>query len=519
MKALRLLFACILPLVSLQGAATYPVAGVVIDAATGSPMPSVRMTVMTTGTSDIVSSAVTGKDGRFSFALPRGKYNLLASSQEYQQIYGLTRPSGGAGSSIITGEGQDTAHLIFRWFRPGSISGRVRDESGEPVEFARVQLVRSIMASGRRTTQFFAETMTNDLGEYRFGPIPGGEFYVAVTAEPWYVSLPFNGRNISGLDNGFSPLYYPNITDAARASVLQLKPGEEARADFTLVAVPSATVKVEFSGADNLAGTVYLTGQGIAGVGTLQRQQSFGKPVGATFSGIPPGSYVLTATATAPAGRFVAVQTIDVTGPSANCALLMRPAPKISGTVRMKEPGQRIPSGAYVTVLDETSRNGSSAPVKPDGSFQFGPGGLGRVKVSLSGSGLFASEVHVEGAEFHDGVMELAGGETVNITLVASDETGRLMGFAVRGERPAEGAIVVLASVPASGDPFRNYSFQTDSDGSFDFETVRAGEYALFAANEDVEYLNPKELARYLPTAKKITIEPHGVVTERLVLR
>ena len=81
-------------------------------------------------------------------------------------------------------------------------------------------------------------------------------------------------------------------------------------------------------------------------------------------------------------------------------------------------------------------------------------------------------EIHVEGAEFHAGVVDLVESESVTIRIVASDEIGRLM-----------------------------------------------GDYLLFAVEDTgLEYANPTAMRPYLSKAKPVHIEAHSVYSERIPL-
>ena len=66
-----------------------------------------------------------------------------------------------------------------------------------------------------------------------------------------------------------------------------------------------------------------------------------------------------------------------------------------------------------------------------------------------------------------------------------------------------------------SNDPDDYRGFQTDSDGSFDYQNVRAGEYILFAVERlDLEYGNPSVVRRYLASGQRVRITAHAVVVE-----
>jgi hypothetical protein len=109
-------------------------------------------------------------------------------------------------------------------------------------------------------------------------------------------------------------------------------------------------------------------------------------------------------------------------------------------------------------------------------------------------------------------------GQTIAVRMTASGEMGRVRGVVTRGGRPVVGLWVLLAADPSGGDPSGSISYLTDSDGSFDFEHVRAGEYLLFTAEDSVEYTNPAVVRQYEGAAKRIRVEPHAVLTENIAL-
>jgi hypothetical protein len=78
--------------------------------------------------------------------------------------------------------------------------------------------------------------------------------------------------------------------------------------------------------------------------------------------------------------------------------------------------------------------------------------------------------------------------------------------------------MVVLAP-DGSTDPYRYRGFQTDSDGSFDFAAVPAGDYILFAVNDvEFEYASLEIVRPYLASGKRVRIEPHAIATDNIPL-
>ncbi len=78
-------------------------------------------------------------------------------------------------------------------------------------------------------------------------------------------------------------------------------------------------------------------------------------------------------------------------------------------------------------------------------------------------------------------MIEIAPAAAVRLTIIASDEIRALKGFVMNGERPVAVVLVLLAPKKDSNYPREYRSFQTDSDVSFYYQNVRAGEYVLFA--------------------------------------
>ena len=235
-----------------QGQDGFEIAGVIVNAHTGAALANAHVAVEVTGTSRIVGNMVTGTNGRFSFHLAAGKYNLHGGPRDAIELYGRVL-DGQLGSSIIVGPGLNTSNLTFRWYPVGAITGKVIDEAGEPVEGALVHLLRSTMSGGRRVTSPFTSARTNDRGEYRFGRLLSATYYVAVSGAPWYAQnlvrtlapLAVPEAPDSPLNHvAFRSIYYPNSPTPEHAAPLVLESGGELRADFSLQPTPGATIRV-----------------------------------------------------------------------------------------------------------------------------------------------------------------------------------------------------------------------------------------------------------------------------------
>jgi hypothetical protein len=349
----------------------------------------------------------------------------------------------------------------------------------------------------------------------------GGSYFLAVTGTPWYSrNLTLSTLSPSAPSLAYAALYYRGTSDISQAASIDVKPGQEARADFSLSVVSGATVTVNHDAPPELRGSIALLTEGLGGRDGFQRQESFsGSRRAFTVNAVPPGRYLLRISGSKGNADFSGRRTIDINGVDVAVELQVRPAPTVSGTVQWKNSKIK-PQGLLASLIREDTGAVLSTIVRPDGSFVFPSVAVAKWRPAVRGAdGYFASDVHVEGAEFRDGVIDLQDGDSVTVRMTASDETGRLQGFVMRNDTPVEGVMVVLAPASGAHDQITHRAFQTDSDGSFDFQNVPAEDYLLFAVEDtQIEYANPTAVRPYLANAKRVHIDAHGVHSEKIPL-
>ncbi|HVO99626.1 MAG TPA: carboxypeptidase-like regulatory domain-containing protein [Bryobacteraceae bacterium] len=506
-------------------AQTFPVGGVVVDAGSGSPMNRVRVMLQPYGRPTEMRAIVTGPDGRFSFEVPKGRFSINSEYRGMRQPFGQSGPGAGFGVSIYTGPDQDTSNLRFRWFAPGAISGKVTDDHGEPVENALVQLIRVSVSLGRKVRSTAAWARTNDLGEYRFGQRTGGTYYLVATGEPWYsaraqqVRLP--GANSSDAPReplrSYPPAYYPG-SDASGAQPLELAPGAEVTADFQLQTVTGVNVHVHCPHPRGQSVIMYMTSEGVAGVETFQREIWLTGD-DQTVGGVTPGLYTVRVE-----GRngntSSARKTINVGQSDVSVDLTLAPGASVSGTVVFQDPAPKPQRAVYVRLVDESNGASMNRALDSAGGFSFENVVPGRRRIQLTGAdGFFAAKIAAEGARMEGASFELAAGAAVRLAVTASGEVGSLKGFVMNGDKPVTGALAVLVPRDGSPDPMAYRGFETDSDGSYDYQNVRAGDYILIAVERlDLEYANPAAVRPYLASGTPVHIAPHATVKQNTAL-
>jgi hypothetical protein len=503
-----------------QGADLYHVAGVVLNSETGAPLPRANVGMRPENGQVVIARQVTGPDGRFSFELPQGMYHLTAGTRDALEEYGYRTPESRVGTGIITGPGKNTSNLVFRWHPPAAITGRITDETGDPVENALIQLIASRTNAGRHVNSTSSWARTNDRGEYRFWRLPGGTYYLAVTAEPWYAERVRLGKPDANVSTSYGGVYYPNTPDASHAAALALKPGDEARADFSLRTVPGATVTVSYEEGQHANGLLSLIREGLGGTDGFERQLRTGSGNPA-LRGVPPGRYLLRVSGTSDKGPVGARQWIDVNGSDIEVKLNLRPAPSVSGTLEWRNPALR-PRGTVLAMMypEEPRYAGSTVSVRPDGTFTIPSLLPGRYRPAIRiGAYYLNVDVHVEGADLRDGVVSLLDDEAVTIRVIADGATGTVKGFVMHGEQPRESVMVAFAPVQDTNNWLAYKGYQTDSDGSYVFENMPVGEYFLFAVDDvNLEYTNPAAVRRYYPSATRIRVEAGKILSQKIDL-
>jgi protocatechuate 3,4-dioxygenase beta subunit len=179
--------------------------GRVIDAATRQPVPNAHLS---TGPNVVGSPVVLAdEEGGFSLPAPSGRFIVIANKTGYAR-----EPMQVTAGTPIT----------IALQRAAAISGRVIDDSGEPVLGARV-VVERVEANRRRTTLGAFET--DDRGEYRVGGLPATTAIASVTITGETVFLRTGNQTIATPSS--RRIFFPNASIDDGAELMMLQPGEE----------------------------------------------------------------------------------------------------------------------------------------------------------------------------------------------------------------------------------------------------------------------------------------------------
>ena len=511
-----------------QAPAAYTIAGVVVDAVTGAPVPRAELW---TFAKNAEMKIIAGEDGRFRFAaLETGKYRLYGQAQGYVQE-GYDQ-HGAFFTGIVVGAGLDSEHLVFRLHPQAVIQGRITDDHGDAVRHASVLLFASSNARGMRARGVQLQTQTDDLGEYRFAHLLAGKYYVAVQAQPWYAQPGLTWRNESmqsgssfqrikvklnpTLDVVYPVTFYPGVLNERSATELNVTAGSREEANIQLQAVPSVHViltnlPVDEKDSNNfgVGANQEIFGSLAAGFPAVSGPISPGEY---EIAGLPPGEITFTINqgANPQEARMFSANvsednTLDVAASTAALA-------NVSGRV-IQQSGNADMQEAELTITGEDNRT-ASTKLRKDGTFSFASVQAGTYKpyIAFPQGAQYVQQVAASGAKVHGRQVTLDGIHEAQLTITLARGVGQLTGTAQLDGKPKVGAMVLL--VPESGENIEDDSRmdQSDSDGTFALREILPGKYRLMAIDDgwDLEWANPAVLNPFRENAQIFEIVPDG---------
>jgi Carboxypeptidase regulatory-like domain len=515
-----------------QGPQLYPIAGVVVDAVTGAPVPHADLLI---SVQDDQLEVTAGEDGHFRFAgLEVGKYLLSAQARGY--VREAFDQHGAFSTAIAVGPGLDSEHLVFRLHPQAVIHGRVTDEHGDPVRHAAVQLFANSNAQGMRANFVQTQAQTDDLGEYRFAHLLVGKYLVVVQAQPWYAqtglakrrepedNVPTFGSSFRRIESKLDPLldvvypvtFYPGVLNERSATELNITAGSQEEANIQLQPVPSVhamltNVPVNENNPNdtniNITANQKIFGSYAVGFAMVSEQVSPGE---FEIAGLPPGEITFTIGAGGNRAEGTRTFTANLTGGDTLDAAAAGPSAKVSG--RVIAPATAAPMDqAQLTLVADDNQN-VSALLRNDGTFSLSSLQRGSYKLFVNSSrGVVpVQKISASGAKLNGRKFTFDGTQDVQLTITLASGTGQLTGIAQLDGKLRAGVLVLL--IPESGenleDDFR--MDQSDSDGTFALREILPGKFLLMAIENgwDLEWTNPAVLKPFRERADVIEIVP-----------
>jgi hypothetical protein len=504
---------------------TFKIAGTAVNAMTGAPLGSARISIADTKERTKVISMVASEGGHFEFSgLKAGKYSLEGAKRGY--IPAAYEQHEQFSTAIVTGPEFATEHLVLRLMPMAMITGHVLDEFGEAVRSAQVSLFREDRGEGMKRILRAGNATSDDRGFFDFNLLQPGIYYASVSAKPWYAVHPITaaeggntGQHVSpALDAAYPTTYYGGATEAEGAAPIEVKGGDREKIEIRLI--PGPALHLVFRTPE---GQAEQQGNSLARpvlqkrvFDSVQHVQTEGvqqvAPGVYEITGVAPGHYTVRTKSGEPGQRG---QSTDLEL-SRNGQELSGSEGEALGSVKMKikMPGHETLPKQYGVFLQD-SRGRAAGFTQGDASGQVTFEDVVPEKYAilfgvLGGPAKPYTVVRTSSAagDSSGHYVNVTAGATVELTAYLAGGVMRIEGVAQKNGKPVEGVMVAL--VPNDPEMHREMfrRDQSDFDGTFSIPGVIPGTYTIVAVEDawGFEWAQPGVLARYVQHGQEVIV-------------
>lgn len=437
--------------------------------------------------------ATTDQTGKYRITnVPQGTYTVAPMSP------GLVQENALFEKSVVIEEGDDVEDVNFSMVRGGVITGKITDADDKPMVEEHIFLL-PVDGPYAETPYYSGGIITDDRGVYRAFGLRPGKYKVYV------------GQGDSRLPAGprmYRQTFYPSVTDAAKATVVEVTEGSEATDIDIIMGRPFTAFKVTGKIVDGetgkpmpnirygiFHGTSEGSGQSTSGLSTNANGEF-------KFEGVMPGKYSvfiapeMNAEVRAEPVPFEVVDQ-DIT----NLVVKTVKGSSVSGVVVLEgveDSGAISKIGnLFVSAMSERNegllQRGSSGAVGSDGSFRFGGLSPGVVHFGVGARGFGGGNKQVALVRIErDGIVQpnsisIKDGEQVTgVRLIIKTLTATIRGQVKfeDGELSANARMSIWLQPVDDGRSlnrtmYMNSNPQIDSRGKFLIEGVAGGTYEI----------------------------------------
>lgn len=467
--------------------------GTVIDAVSRKPLAGVHVSLTGTHSNpDEAYGAISDASGHYSIGNIRpGTYGFSAKRAAY--VY-IAEKEASATPTLTLKSGGNYAGFDIPMTPEASISGRVVDEFGDPVEAV---TVRAVSAGTPPYGAWLMRTETDDRGEYRISGIPG-QYYIEASVHPLESSGPAEIRSDGSPAGPYATIFYPGALARERGKVVEAMAGREAAGIDIHVAHEKS---LRISGV--VTGLPVTPGTGAAARATVDIDVAYkGQEAGDDtlaaedghyeFTKLAPAEYTLRAiypplTAGGDGMESPPVKvTLETDDAVVNLPLL--PMGKISGelVVRGAKTGQTPDEKWTVRLNGEEGSRTTDAPVAPDGTFtvaRIAPD-IYRVNMDPLPGNAYIERVDLGNAEAPDGKLDFTrGAPDATLRVTVNRDGGEIQGLAMdsNGEQALGRRLLVFLAPDVN--EFSTWMTAPSLDATFQFHGIRPGKYRLFVVD------------------------------------
>lgn len=412
---------------------------------------------------------------------------------------------------------EDREGVDFRLLRSAAISGRVRDEDGEPLAGVTVSVVADSYGQGRRARPLQAQVRSSQDGRYRLFGLPPGRYWVMAHFER--------------TEFGYAPLFYFNTIAPAEARPVDVVAGGEVdgldfhmRRAMRLARLAGRVIDERMRPAEkgSVTATLADVDLGQLASGSIQREGQF------EIRGLVPGRYMLTIHVP---NRNTIIREVYVGAETNFVTIWMSPGATVRG--RIAFAGDRtVLRDRFVDLVGWISSLGA---IERDLTFEVKnvqPGlyhagvrarrGVGDTGLTDGRDPFYVATVLAGQSDVTEaGISVTERQGPLNVEVVLGGDGGTVKGE-LRDEagRPLAESFVVLAPADlryrSSARHFK--SVATDDKGRFTVRGIIPGTYLLFPWPYGSVYnlLRPELFSRLEKFAAKMVVEKDSEISQDL---
>jgi hypothetical protein len=491
----------------------YSLSGTVINAVSGEPIR--RAAVQLSGQNGGV--ALTDAGGRF----------VLEGLAEGSAVLTVIKPgfyNGDVSQSTPVRISRDAPAVVLKLTPWGVISGRVTTKDEQPLEGFQIRIVAKQNVGGRLIwIDQPNQAATNEDGEFRVVGLQAGTYYVAVDQS----TVPtLSQRGVpNAREQTFAKVFYPGVPDQTSATPIEIAPGGEAEANFTLSPEPLYQVSGSLSGFSNVVAG--LTFARKAGDDADFTQMTGDLQDGNFLVKLPAGAYSVSGQTREGVELTTPGATVVIRSDGADLQVPLNPAATIPVEIE-KEQGaagseRRVPvpeglPGVFLQLmpLSQFRRGRTNFWRGQAGGIPNVAPGTYRLEISTTGEWWVKSARSGSVDLLTDNLTVPEGGQPEPIEVTLRDGAGMVSGTISPAGDPDR---VLVLLVQSHGT--RNIVHAAGAmQGNFAMPGIPPGDYVILALDggDRVEYADPEILNPYLSDAEHVSVRPHATVTVNLGL-